>query len=100
MNSEILLPQNRRQSAFFDNKENFEIINHLHLIFKCYLFKFRNTREISLEGLKKNIIKIYNIEKQIYFKESKKEAKFLNKWHTLENLLRLNLLQKVLGWWG
>ena len=79
LNSEILLPQNTRQSAFFgfpDDKENFETINHLYLIFKCYLFKFWKTRKISLEGLKKNIIKIYNIEKQICFKESKTEAKF------------------------
>ena len=37
MNSEVLLPQNTPQSAFFSfphNKENTEIINHLHLIFK------------------------------------------------------------------
>ena len=40
LNSEILLAQ----IAFFgfpDDKENFEIINHLHLIFKYYLFKSR-----------------------------------------------------------
>ena len=44
-NSKILLPQNTPQSAFFgfpDNKENFEIINHLHLIFKYYLFKVQD----------------------------------------------------------
>ena len=91
LNSEILLPQNTPQSAFFgfpDKKENFEIINHLHLIFKYYLLKFRNTRKISLEGLKKNIIKIYNIEKQKCFKDLKKETKLKKKWHILENLLR------------
>ena len=79
MNSEILLPQNTPQSAFFgfpDNKENFEIINHLHLIFKYYLFKVRDTRKASLEGLKKNVIKIYNIKKQICFNDTKKETKF------------------------
>ena len=46
------------QSAFFgfpDNKESFEIINYLHLIFKYYLFKVWDTRKVSLEGLKKNI---------------------------------------------
>ena len=40
LNSEILLPQNTAQSAFFDfpdKKGNFEIICHLHLIFKYYL---------------------------------------------------------------
>ena len=79
MNSEILLPQNTPQSAFFgfpNNKENFEIINHFLLIFKYYLFKFRDKRKISLEGLKKNVIEIYNIEKQIGFNGSKKETKF------------------------
>ena len=42
LNSEIFLPQNTPQSAFFifpDNKENFEIINHFHLMFKYYLLK-------------------------------------------------------------
>ena len=91
MNSEILLPQNTPQSAFFgfpDNKENFEIINHLHLIYKYHLFKVWDTRKISLEGLKKNIIKIYIIENQICFNDSKKETKFKKRWHILENLLR------------
>ena len=45
LNSKILLPQNMPQSAFFgfpDNKENFEIINHLRHIFNFYLFKSRD----------------------------------------------------------
>ena len=45
LNSEILLPQNTPQSAFFgfpNNTENFEMTNHLHLIFKRYLFKVRD----------------------------------------------------------
>ena len=82
LNSEILLPQNTPQSAFFgfpDNKENFETINHLHLIFKYYLFKSRDKRKISLEELEKNIIKIYNFEKQVCFNDSKKETKFKKK---------------------
>ena len=76
MNSEILLPQNTPQRAFLgfsDNEENFEIINDLHLIINYYLFKSRDTRKISLEGLTKNIMKIYHIEKQIRFNDSKKD---------------------------
>ena len=45
LNSEIILPQNTPQSAFFgfpNNIENFEMNNHLHLIFKHYLFKVRD----------------------------------------------------------
>ena len=76
LNSEILLPQNMPQRAFFGfpDKENFEIINHLHIIFKCYLLKFGNTSKRSLERLRKNI-KICNIEKQICFKNSKKKKR-------------------------
>ena len=92
MNSEIFLPLNTLQSVFFgfpNTKENFQIINHLHLILKYYLFKVRDWRKISLEGLRKSIIKIYNIEKQIWFNDSKKEAKFFKHWHILlENLWR------------
>ena len=64
-------------------KENFELINHLDLV-KCYLFKSRDTNKISLEGLKKSIIIIYNIEKQIRFNNSQKEKRF-KKWYILEN---------------
>ena len=75
LNSEIFLPQNTPQRTFFsfpENKENLEIINHLFLIFKRYLFKSQKTRKISPEGLKKNIIEIHNTEKQICFNDSKK----------------------------
>ena len=44
----ILLPQNTPQIAFFgfpDNKENVEIIDHLHLIFKYYLLKSPDTKK-------------------------------------------------------
>ena len=61
LTSEIFLPQNMSQSAFrgFPNdKDNFEIIKNLHLIFNYYLFRVRVTRKISLEGLKKIVIEI------------------------------------------
>ena len=69
LNSEILLSQNTPQSAFLgfpDNEENFEINYHLHVIFKYYLFKSRDTRKISLGELTKNIIKMFNIEKHMF----------------------------------
>ena len=81
-----LIPQNNRQSAFFgfpDNKKNLEIINHFHFIFKYYSFKSRDTRKITREGLQKNIIQNYNIEKQICCNDSKKRNKFKKKWHIL-----------------
>ena len=76
--SEKFLPQNTPLSAFFvffsDNKQNFEIINHLHLIFKYHLFKSKDTRKINLEGLKKTIINVllithnyFHPKQDIYF---------------------------------
>ena len=46
-------------------KNNYDIINHLLLIFKYYLFNSRENKKLRLEVLKKEIVKIYNIEKQI-----------------------------------
>ena len=69
----------------------------MHLIVKYYLFKFWDTRKISLDGLKENITKIYDIDKQICFKNSKKEAK-LKRWHILENLLRWTKFTSKSAW--
>ena len=82
------------QRAFFgfpDNKEHFEIINHLHIIFKCYLLKFVSTRKRSLERLRKNM-KIWNIEKQICFNNSKKEKQsFLKRAYTRKTIKMKNI---------
>ena len=76
---------------WFSRQENFEITNHLHLIFfKCYFIclnpnvKYKKSK--SKERLKKNIIEIYSTEKQISL--LKKDEQSLKKWHILENLLR------------
>ena len=47
---------------------DFEIMNHLYLIFQYYLFKSGIEKK-----LKKNIIKIYSIEKQVCFNDPKKK---------------------------
>ena len=101
LNSEILLPRITSQSASFgfpDNKENFEISNRLHLMLKYYLFKVWYTSKISLEGLNKNIITIYNIEKQISFNDSKKET--LKKKHVLAINIIATYSKRCLGGGG
>ena len=87
---------------FPDDKENFEIINHLHLIFRYYLFKVQDTRKMSLEGLKKNVIKIYNIEQQICFNDSKKEITFFKKMTYTRKPIKMNEIycKPCLGWGG
>ena len=56
------MPQNAI-FGFLNYENNSENINHLPLIFKYYLFNSREHQ--NLEVLKKEIVKIYNIEKQI-----------------------------------
>ena len=79
LNSEMLLPQNTPQNGFFgfpDNNENFEIIiNHLHLIFRCYLDKYWDTRKVGLQGLNQNVIKTAALRNK-YVSKIRKNGKY------------------------
>ena len=65
--------------GFLNYENNSDIINHLLLFFKYYLFDSREHMKLSLEVLKKYIVKIYNIEKQICLKHFKKTRESLGK---------------------
>ena len=70
----IDLPINTPQSAIFgflNHEYNTDIINHLLLIFKYCLFNSRVLKKLIPEVLKKEIVKIYNIEKQICLNDLK-----------------------------
>ena len=64
------LPVNTSQSAIFgflNYENNSDIISHFLLIFKYYLFSSKEHKKLSLEMLKKDIVKVYNIKKQLCF---------------------------------
>ena len=66
LKAKIDLPVNTPQRTIFDflnHENNSDIINQLLLIFRCCLFNSREHKKLSLEVLKKEIVKIYNIEK-------------------------------------
>ena len=77
------------QSAIFGfsniEKEHYLVINHLLLIFKLYIYKDRNCKRLNLQSLKRKIVKVYNIEKDIAQKNtnkrksSMKNGRLLNK---------------------
>ena len=76
LKTKIDLPVNTPQSAIFgflNYENNSDIINHL---LKYYLFNLRKHKKLSLEVVKKEIVKICNIEKQICLKDFKKTRKF------------------------
>ena len=62
LKTKIDLPVNTPQSAIFgflNYENNSDIIYHLLLIFKYYLFNSREHKKFRLEVLKKKIVKIY-----------------------------------------
>ena len=82
LKTKIDLPVNTPQSAIFgflNYETNSDIINDLLFIFKYYLLNSRKHKKLSLEVLKKEIAKIYNIEKQICLSDFKKMRKFRKK---------------------
>ena len=62
--------------GFLNLENNSDIINHLLLVFKYYLYISRERKKMSFEVLKKEIMKIYNIEKRICLNNFKKTIKF------------------------
>ena len=91
LKTKIDLPVNTPQSAIFgflNYENNSDIINHLLLIFKYYLFNSREHKKLSLEVLIKEIVKIYNIEKKICLNDFKKTKKFRKKWEMIGLLLQ------------
>ena len=89
--TKIDLPVNTPQNAIFgflNYESNSDIINHLLLIFKYYLFNSRKHKKLSLEMLKKDIVKVYDIEKQICLNDFKKLRKFRKKWEIIGHLLQ------------
>ena len=88
---EIVLKVNISQSTpqssilgIFDNNQLSELINHLLLIFKCYICSTRNTKQLNFDNLKITIKKIKEIEKQL---NSCNKLKLLKKWHPIDHVI-------------
>ena len=60
----ILLPHSTIVGLTDTSIEHFLMINHLLLIYKCYLYKARDSQNLSFLTFKKNIIKIKTLEEK------------------------------------
>ena len=79
----INIPHSTPQSSIlgiFDNIQSSELMNHLLLIFKFYIYSARNTKQLNFDNLMIAIKKIKEIEKE--FTTSNK-LKLLKKWHPI-----------------
>ena len=79
LKTKIDLPINTAIFGFLNYENNSDIINHLLLIFNYYLSNSWERKKLSVEVLKKEIMKIYNIEKLISLNDFKKTRKFRKK---------------------
>ena len=77
----LIIPPITRQSAIFgftDHKVNYDLINHMLLIFKYYVYKNRESGSFDVKVLKRNIHKTKNLKnKQASTKQ--KNENILNK---------------------
>ena len=67
--------------GIFDNNQHSELINHLLLIFKFYIYSARNTKQLNFDNLMITIKNIKEIEKQL---TSSNKLKLLKKWHLID----------------
>ena len=82
----LVIPPITPQSVIFgftDHKENYNLINHILVIFKYYVYKTRENGSLDLKVLKRNIHKIKDIEKQISLSKPEKRKNFERKWKPL-----------------
>ena len=80
----ITIPDVTPQSAilgFTDTStEHLLLINHLLLIYKCYLYKARDKQNLRLLAFKNNVIKIKTLKER-----TSEERKFLKKWQIIND---------------
>ena len=83
----INIPRSTLQSSIleiFDNNQHLELINHLLLIFKFYIYSVRKTKQMNFDNLKITIKKIKEIEKEL---TSSNEGNLLKKWHPIDHMI-------------
>ena len=68
----------------FDNNQHSELINHLLLSFKFYIYSAKNTKQLNFDKLKITINKIKKIEKEL---TSSNKRKLLKKWHPIDHMI-------------
>ena len=67
-----------------DNNQHAELINHLLLIFKFYIYGARNTKQLNFNSLKITIKKIKEIQKEL---TRSNKLNLLKKWHPIDHVI-------------
>ena len=81
------MPHSALQSPIlgkFDNNQHSDLINHLLLIFKSYIYKTRNTKQLNFDNIMITMKKIKEIEKEL---TSSNKLKLLKKWYPIDHII-------------
>ena len=81
------IPHSTPQSSIleiFDNSKHSELINHLLLIFKFYIYSAKNTKQLNFDNLQITIKKFKEIEKEL---TSFNKLKLLKKWQPIDYMI-------------
>ena len=93
----INIPHSAPKSSIlevFDNNQHSELINHLLLVFKFYIYSARNTKQLNFDNLKITIKKIKETEKEL---ASSNKLKLLKKWHPIDHMIDWYSVQNEKG---
>ena len=80
--------------AISDNNQHLELINHLLLIFKFYIYSARITKELNFDNLKITLKKIKELEMEL---NSSNKLKLLKKWHPIDHMTDSHSFQSEKG---
>ena len=81
---------------FNDSVSNIHLINHILLLFKLDIDKYRNKHQLNINELLSNILSIKKLEKVTAFGNAQKVAAYNKKWDIANRKLRVRLgLQRV-----
>ena len=87
----LVLPILTPQTAifWFLGSTNSDLINHIVLIFKLYVYRSREKQFIHINNLIAEIKSAKAIEKEIATSNSKKTIAFKNKWHITNDIISI-----------
>ena len=83
----LTLPTLTPQTTIFGFENNKSLSNHILLILKLYVYKFREKKVLNIRNLIAEIQKIKIIEKETALPNSKKTIAFTRKWHIIGNIV-------------
>ena len=86
-----LTPETAILGLYNEANDNYNLLSHISLIFKCYIYISREKRVLNIDILMANLIKVKKREKQISTVIINKTEAYKKKWCITDNISPLTL---------